>query len=131
MILLAQKVPSLIPTESGQLHPLNLKKFFEKAICLKKPPSVLPWKGCLGTAILKKGKKICPPEVAGRDITVKVMPTKQRSCSDWSSFFFGVAIQINCSIPYKSAKNIDFLLSLLYNYAVFLYLPESEGEKWI
>ena len=76
LILLAQKVPSLIPTESGQLHPLNLKKFFEKAICLKKPPSVLPWKGCLGTAILKKGKKICPPEVAGRDITVKVMPTK-------------------------------------------------------
>lgn len=27
LILLAQKVPSLIPTESGQMHPLNLKKF--------------------------------------------------------------------------------------------------------
>ena len=26
LILLAQKVPSLIPTESGQMHPLNLKK---------------------------------------------------------------------------------------------------------
>ena len=43
--------------------------------------------------------------------------------------FFRVVIQINCSIPYKSAKNIDFLTGLLYNYAVFLYLPESEGEK--
>ena len=31
----------------------------------------------------------------------------------------------------KSAENIDFLLGLLYNYAVFLYLPESEGKKWI
>ena len=153
--MLAQKVPSLIPTENSQMHPLNLKKifipsliwnwdaktqpvfqekqkkFFEKTVCLKSIPSLVPtWKGCLGTVILKKGKKICPPGMAGRDIAVK-MPVKQRSCSDRSSFFFGVAIQTNCSIPYKSAKNIDFLLSLLYNYAVFLYLPESEGEKWI
>ena len=94
------------------MHPLNLKKIF------------------IPSLILKKGKKICPPGMAGRDIAVK-MPVKQRSCSDRSSFFFGVAIQTNCSIPYKSAKNIDFLLSLLHNYAVFLYLPESEGEKWI
>ena len=28
LILLAQKAPSLIPTESGQLHPLNLKKIY-------------------------------------------------------------------------------------------------------
>lgn len=84
----------------------------------------------MGIVVPKKGKKIYPPGVAGRDIAVK-MPVKQRSCSDRRSFFFGVAIQTNCFIPYKSAKNIDFLLSLLYNYAVFLYLPESEGEKWI
>lgn len=33
----------------------------------------------------------------------------------------------NHSNPYKSAKNIDSRFCLLYNYAVFLYLPESEG----
>lgn len=31
--------------------------------------------------------------------------------------------------PYKSAKIIDFLPTLLYNYTVFLYLSESEGNK--
>ena len=34
------------------------KKFFEKTVCLKSIPSLVPtWKGCLGTVILKKGKK--------------------------------------------------------------------------
>ena len=114
------------------MHTLNLKNFFDKAVCLKNIPSLVPTgRGHLGIVVPKKGKKICPPGVAGSDIAVKKIPAKQRSCSDRSSFFFGVAIQINCSIPYKSAKNIDFLLSLLYNYTVFLYLPESEGEKWI
>lgn len=132
LILLAQKLPSLIPTESGRMHPLNLKNFFDKAVCLKNIPSLVPTgRGHFGIVVPKKGKKICPPGVADSDIAVKKIPAKQRSCSDRSSFFFGVAIQINCSIPYKSAKNIDFLLSLLYNYTVFLYLPESEGEKWI
>ena len=84
----------------------------------------------MGIVVPKKGKKICPPDMAGRNIAVKML-AKQRSCSDWSGFFFRATIQTNCSIPYKSAKNIDFLLGLLYNYTVFLYLPESEGEKWI
>ena len=84
----------------------------------------------MGIVIPKKGKKICPPDMAGRNIAVKML-VKQRSCSIGATSFFGVAIKTNCSIPYKSAKNIDFLLSLLYSYAVFLYLPESEGEKWI
>ena len=35
----------------------------------------------------------------------------------------------NRFIPYKSAKNIDFLPGLPYNYAAFLYLPESEDDK--
>lgn len=68
--------------------------------------------------------------MAGRDIAVK-MPVMKEAVPIGAASFFGVAIQTNCSIPYKSAKNIDFLLSLLYNYTVFLYLPESEGEKWI
>ena len=35
LFLLVKKVPSLIPTENSQMHPLNLKNFFEKAVCLK------------------------------------------------------------------------------------------------
>ena len=124
-------IPSLIWNWDAKTQPVFQKNFFEKTVCIKNIPSPVPTgRGCLGTVILKKGKKISPPETAGRDMRKK-MPVKQRSCSDRSSFFFGVAIQTNCSIPYKSAKNIDFLLSLLHNYAVFLYLPESEGEKWI
>lgn len=129
------KTPSLIWNQEAKTQPVFQKKqknFFEKTVYLKSFPSLVPTgRGRLGIVAPKKGKKICPPDMAGRDIAVKEMPAKQRSCSDRSSFFFEVAIQINCSIPYKSAKNIDFLLGLLYNYAVFLYLPESEGEKWI
>jgi len=84
----------------------------------------------LGTVILKKGKKISPPETAGRGICEKYAG-KAKKLFRLEQLFFRVVIQINCSIPYKSAKNIDFLTGLLYNYAVFLYLPESEGEKWI
>jgi len=85
------------------------EKLFKKTVYLKNIPSLVPTeRGHLGIVVPKKGKKICPPEMAGRNIAVK-MPVKQRSCSEWSSFFFGVAIQTNCSIPYKSAKNIDFL----------------------
>lgn len=65
------------------------KNFFEKTICLKNIPSLVPTgRGHLGIVIQKKGKKICPPGVAGRDIAVKEIPAKQRSCTDWSSFFF-------------------------------------------
>ena len=88
--MLAQKVPSLIPTENSQMHPLNLKKifipsliwnwdaktqpvfqekqkkFFEKTVYLKNIPSLVPiGRGLLGTVFLKKGKKICPPVLAG------------------------------------------------------------------
>ena len=35
----------------------------------------------------------------------------------------------NRFIPYKSAKNIDFLPGLPYNYAAFLYLPETQDDK--
>ena len=93
LFCLLQKTPSLISTESRQTHTLNLKKFFilsliwnwdaktqpvfqekqknffEKTVYLKNIPSLVPaWKGCLGTVILKKGKKICPPGMAGRNI---------------------------------------------------------------
>ena len=73
----------------------------------------------MGTVILKKAKNK-PPETAGRDM--RKYAGKAKKLFRLEQLFFGVAIQINCSIPYKSAKNIDFLLSLLYNYAVFLYL---------
>ena len=76
----------------------------------------------------EKRQKICPPETVGRDIAIKML-VKQRSCPNRSSFFFGVAIQINCSIPYKSAKNIDFLLSLLYNYTVFYIYPKVRAKN--
>lgn len=108
----------------------NRKNFLKRLFVSKTSHHLFPLGEGVWGGNSEKRQKICPPGMAGRDIAVK-MPVKQRSCSDRSSFFFGVAIQINCSIPYKSAKNIDFLLSLLYNYAVFLYLPESEGEKWI
>ena len=84
----------------------------------------------MGIVVPKKGKKICPPDMAGRDILKRYRQSKE-AVPIGAASFFGVAIQTNCSIPYKSAKNIDFLLGLLYNYAVVLYLPESEGEKWI
>lgn len=44
------------------------KNFFEKTICLKNIPSLVPTgRGRLGTVILKKGKKICPPDMAGKE----------------------------------------------------------------
>ena len=45
------------------------EKIFEKTVYLKNIPSLVPTgRGRLGTVILKKGKKICPPEVAGKQI---------------------------------------------------------------
>ena len=73
-------IPSLIWNWNAKTQPVFQKKqknFFEKTVCLKSIPSPVPaWKGIMRTVILKKGKKICPPDMAGRDITVKVMPTK-------------------------------------------------------
>ena len=85
--MLAQKVPSLIPTENSQMHPLNLKKilslhlfgigmpkrnlffrkkqkkFFEKTVYLKNISSLVPiGRGLLGTVFLKKGKKFARRE---------------------------------------------------------------------
>ena len=42
------------------------KNFFEKTVYLKNIPSLVPTgRGRLGTVILKKGKKICPPVLTG------------------------------------------------------------------
>lgn len=78
----------------------------------------------------RKRTKNLPAGDGGLKYKQKI-PEKQRICSNWSSFFFRVGSQINGFIPYKSAKNIDLPVNLLYDYAIFLYLPESEGEKWI
>ena len=92
LILLAQKVPSLIPTGKRQIPTLfqkifcclqnpftylelkyqnttcfseKIEKFFEKTVYLKNFPSLVPTgKGLLGIVIPKKGKKICPPVLA-------------------------------------------------------------------
>lgn len=92
LILLAQKVPSLIPTGKRQIPALfqkifcclqnpftylelkyqnttcfseKIEKFFEKTVYLKNFPSLVPTgKGLLGIVIPKKGKKICPPVLA-------------------------------------------------------------------
>ena len=85
LYFLAKKAPSLIPTGDGRMHTLNRKKFypftylelrdqnatcfsekrqkfFEKTVCLKNIPSLVPTgRGYLGIVISKKGKKICPP----------------------------------------------------------------------
>ncbi len=82
LFCLLRKTPSFIPTGNSQMHPQNLKKFFvpsliwnwdaktqpvfqekqkkffEKTVCLKNIPSLVPTgRGRLGTVILKKGKK--------------------------------------------------------------------------
>ena len=42
------------------------ENFFEKAVYLKNIPSLVPTgRGHLGIVIPKKGKKICPPDMAG------------------------------------------------------------------
>ena len=80
--MLAEEVPSPIPTGSGQMHTLNLKKslplhlfgidrpkrtlflekfekIFERIICIKNFPSLVPTgRGLLETVFLKKSKKI-------------------------------------------------------------------------
>ena len=79
LYFLAEKAPSLIPTERGQMHTLNRKKFLplhlfgierpkrtlffkkksEKSFSMKKYLSFVPTGGgLLGTVFLKKSKKI-------------------------------------------------------------------------
>ena len=42
------------------------KNFFKKTVYLKNIPSLVPIeRGHLGIVIPKKGKKICPPDMAG------------------------------------------------------------------
>jgi len=42
------------------------ENFFEKAVYLKNIPSLVPTgRGHLGIVVPKKGKKICPPDMAG------------------------------------------------------------------
>lgn len=44
------------------------EKFFKKAVYLKNIPSLVPTgRGHLGIVIPKKGKKICPPEMASKE----------------------------------------------------------------
>lgn len=54
-------VPSLIWNWDAKTQPVfqeKQKKFFEKTVCLKNIPSLVPTgRGRLGTVILKKGKK--------------------------------------------------------------------------
>ena len=63
----SQKIftPSLIWNWEIKTQPVFQKKgknFFEKTVCLKNIPSLVPTgRGYLGIAISKKGKKICPP----------------------------------------------------------------------
>ena len=58
-------IPSLIWNWEIKTQPVFQKKgknFFEKTVCLKNIPSLVPTgRGYLGIVISKKGKKICPP----------------------------------------------------------------------
>ena len=62
-ILLAKKVPSLIPTENGQMHPLISKKIYPFTYLELRSRNAT----CFREKFLKKNKKICPPEVASKE----------------------------------------------------------------
>ena len=64
-------IPSLIWNWDAKTQPVFLEifeNFFKSTFCLKNILSLVPaGKGLLGTVILKKVKKICPPEVASKE----------------------------------------------------------------
>ena len=94
----AEIAPSLIPTENSQMHTLNRKKFypftylelrgqnapcfsekrqkfFEKTVCLKNIPSLVPTgRGHLGIIILKKDKKYARRFWRAKRIPIGVLP---------------------------------------------------------
>ena len=69
------KTPSLIWNWEVKTQPVFQKKqknFLKKTVYLKNIPSLVPTgRGHLGIVVLKKGKKICPPEVAGVYVFIK------------------------------------------------------------
>ena len=116
LFYLLQKNLSLIPTGSSQMHTLNLKKIFypftylelrsRNAPCFykkfekyffrlrvlillaQKVPSLIPTgRGHLGIVVPKKGKKICPPGVADRDILKRYRQSKEAVPIGAASFF--------------------------------------------
>lgn len=69
------KTPSLIWNQEAKTQPVFRKKtekFFEKTVYLKNIPSLVPIeRGHLGIVVPKKGKKICPPDMAGIYVFIK------------------------------------------------------------